>query len=55
MRLKVIAEQPALTHVSFPALSSQDPAAPLRGNPENTLGQGLLDAKSEVSGVFSSF
>lgn len=54
MHLMVIAEQPALTYFSSPALSLQDPAPP-KGNPENKLGQVFLEARSEVSGVFSSF
>lgn len=45
-----MAKQPPLTHFSFPVLSSQDPALPLKENPEDKLGKGLLEAGPEVSG-----
>lgn len=50
MPLTAIAKQPPLTHFSFPVLSSQDPALPLKENPEDKLGKGLLEARPEVSG-----
>lgn len=45
-----MAEQPPITRFSFPALSSQDPALPLKENLESKWGHGLLEARSEVSG-----
>ena len=39
-----------LTHFSSPARSSQEPALTLKKNPEDKLDQGLLEARSEVSG-----
>ena len=44
-----------LTHFSFPAPSSQDPALPLKEIPEDKLGQGLLEGRSEVSGCLFFF
>lgn len=48
--LRAVAEQPPIAHFSFPALSSRDPALPLKENLEDKWGHGLLEARSEVSG-----
>lgn len=50
MRLVAMGRTAPLTHFSSSALSSQEPALTLRKNPEDKLGQGLLEARSEVSG-----